>query len=91
MKRILLYLLLFADAICGALAQNDAMRVRLKNGDIYTFLKNNVDSIVYSKTGSDGSVNADYVVQEIATPDTVYHMPLDEIESVDFFSALFRR
>lgn len=84
MKRTALSLLMCAACLSGALAQNDAMKVYLKDGDVYTFLKSEIVKVEYSKRGVDGRPNTDYVTQEITTSAKVYYMSLAEIDSVTF-------
>ncbi len=84
MKRIVLSILLFAACLCGALAQNDAMFVYRNDGQINAFLKADVDSIRYSQIGVDSLYHAEFVVQEVWTPDSVYRIPLAAVDSVSF-------
>lgn len=86
MKRIFVSLLMLAVCLCCAVALNITMKVFYKNGSVFTFLKPDIESITYSKMDLDGIVHPDYVVQEITTADTVYRMPLAEIDSVTFSS-----
>ena len=86
MKRILLFILIFAACICGALAQNDAMFVYRNDGQINAFLKEDVDSIRYSHIGLDSLVHREFMVQEVWTADSVYRIPLAAIDSVSFIT-----
>jgi len=55
------------------------------NGDFNALLLGDVDSITYSRVGLDGiSYYSKPVVQEIWTPDSVYRIPINTIDSVVF-------
>lgn len=87
MKRIALSILLFATCICTILSQNNAMYIYRNNGQINAFLKSDVDSIKYSHTGLDNLVHHEYMIQEVWTRDSVYKIPLSEIDSVSLVSS----
>lgn len=84
MKRTLLTFIIITAYICGLSAKNDAMFVYRNNGVINAFLKVDVDSMKYSRLDPDSVFHKDYVVQEVWTPDSVYRIPLAEIDSVSF-------
>lgn len=73
-----------AACLCGAMAQNNAINIYRTDGDVNTFLKANIDSIRWSHIGIDSIFYNNYVVQEIWTPDSVYRIPIETIESICF-------
>ncbi len=90
MKRSILFLFVllqsFATAI-GAMAQTsepEAIYIYRNDGNFNAFFHKDIDSIVCSPIGLDGTVYAYDVVQEFHTPDSVYRIPLAVIDSVAF-------
>lgn len=84
MRRLIASLLLLAGFLCGASAQHNAMFVYRNDGVINAFLKSDVDSLVCSQIDVDSLLHSDYVVQEIWTADSVYRIPLENIDSISF-------
>ncbi len=90
MKRSILFLFVllqsFATAI-GAMAQTsepEAIYIYRNDGNFNAFFHKDIDSIVCSPVGLDGTLHAYDVVQEFHTPDSVYRIPLAVIDSVAF-------
>lgn len=81
MKRI--YLLLFLVLSSFSYGQ-DKFYVYMKDGNVRSFFCDEVDSITYSRLDMAGKLQPDFVVQQICLPDTIYTMPLSEIDSVSF-------
>lgn len=54
------------------------------DGDFNAFLNIDVDSITYSNTDLNGVAHANAVVQQVWTPDSLYRIPLDAIDSIGF-------
>lgn len=71
-----------AAFLCGVMAQNNAINIYRTDGDVITFLKANIDSIRWSHIGIDSILYKDYVIQEIWTSDSVYRIPLADIDSI---------
>lgn len=84
MRRLIASLLLLAGFLCGASAQHNAMFVYRNDGVINAFLKSDVDSLVCSQIDVDSLLHSDYVVQEIWTADSIYRIPLENIDSISF-------
>ncbi|MBQ7683310.1 MAG: hypothetical protein IJT48_02380 [Bacteroidaceae bacterium] len=94
MKRLLNLLLLLALAWRPALAQEQEQVQDLpttvanvsyiyRNDDHFNgFADSEVDSITFSRFDADGVEHADYVTQVVYTPDSVYYIPLEAIDSV---------
>lgn len=78
--RLLLLLMLVS---CGVTAQNTVYVYR-NDGMFNAFFMEDVDSIVYSQIGIDSIMHENYVVQEIHTPDSIYRIPLNAIDSIGF-------
>ena len=90
MKKTLLSLLLlwawsmFSVQCSMAFAQSDAMYVYRNDGGFNAFLKSDVDSIAQSHYDADSLYHADWQMQVIYTPDSIYRIPLAAIDSVSF-------
>ena len=54
------------------------------DGDFNAFLNIDVDSIVYSRVGTDNLEYDNHVVQEVWTPDSVFRIPLAAVDSIAF-------
>ena len=80
MKRVLLYMLL-VSAVAGASAQ-EAIYVYRNDGGFDAFMRADIDSITYSRIGADSLLHADWQMQLVHTPDSVYRIPLSVIDSV---------
>ena len=65
---------------------NKAFYVYHNDGQFNALFFSEVDSIIYSKIDTFGIEQEDYVVQEIYTTDSLYRIPLSEIDSISFFS-----
>ena len=87
MKRLYLIILLAAVAICG-MAQNvgDVMYIYLHDGQVNGFLPDEIQSIEYSYTDVDGNWYDEIVTQIVNTADSVYQIPLAEIDSISFIT-----
>lgn len=84
MKRTILSLVLLATVVCGATAQNDAMYIYRNDGEFNAFLKADIDSIAQSHYDADSVLHADWQMQVVYTPDSIYRIPLATIDSVSF-------
>lgn len=54
------------------------------DGDFNAWLHVDIDSITYSKYGIDGAEYDNVVVQEVWTPDSLYRIPIEVIDSIGF-------
>jgi len=54
------------------------------DGDFNAWLNNDIDSITYSRIDTLGIEHDDIVVQEVWTPDSIYRIPLEAIDSLGF-------
>lgn len=94
MKRLLNILFLSTLAWPSAYAQEQEQNVEIpttvtnvsyihRNDDhFHGFADSEVDSITFSRIDADGIEHADYVMQIVYTPDSIYHIPLAVIDSV---------
>lgn len=84
-RRLYLILLLATISLCG-MAQNigDAFYVFRNNGQINGFLPKEVESMEFSYKDADGNIYDEIVSQIINTIDSVYIIPLAEIDSISF-------
>lgn len=83
MKKLLIFIAIFMPFFASnAQEANNNMYVYLADGGFDAFQLSDVDSVTYSKIGTDGYEYDDYVVQEVWTVDSVYRFPLSEIDSV---------
>ena len=85
MKKFFLTMM-FAVAAMAGMAQTigDAFYIYRNDGRCYTFLRNQVDSIVYSHISTDGVFHDEVVTQLIYTKDSISKMPLLEVDSIGF-------
>lgn len=84
MKKVLLSLLLLTGLSFAASAQNDAIYVYRNDGSFNAFLKADVDSVVPSRYDADSLLHAEWQMQVVYTPDSIYRIPLESIDSVSF-------
>ena len=54
------------------------------DGSFNAWLNNDIDSITYSRIDTLGIEHDDIVVQEVWTPDSLYRIPLEAIDSIGF-------
>jgi hypothetical protein len=85
MKKFFLTMM-FAVAAMAGMAQTigEAFYIYRHDGRCYTFLRNQVDSIVYSHISTDGVFHDEVVTQLIFTKDSISKMPLLEVEGIGF-------
>lgn len=85
MKKFFLTMM-FAVAAMAGMAQTigEAFYVYRHDGQCYTFLRNQVDSIVYSHISADGVFHDEVVTQLIYTKDCISKMPLLEVDGIGF-------
>lgn len=87
MKKIIFsYISLFTMLICYALPSNaqQAFYIYRNDGGINTFITTEIDSMTYSRLDLDSVVHDDYVVHEVYTPDSIFRIPIELIDSVGF-------
>src|SRR5574344_64798 len=85
MKKYLFIIILAAISMsAGAQTVGDAFYVYQNNGNFNAFMRGEVDSITYSNIGIDSVEYNDIVMQIIYTKDSVYKIPLEDIDSVAF-------
>ncbi len=82
MKRILLFLLLFAGF--ASLQAQEAFYIYRNDGDFDGFFFDQVERMGYSKFDLDSLEHNEYVVQEVQTLDSLYRIPLAAIDSIGF-------
>lgn len=82
MKKVLLFILSIV-LTCSLKAQDHVVIYR-NDGQINLFLKDEIDSISSSPIGLDGAIvhSKDHIVQEIHTRDSIYRIPLANIDSI---------
>ncbi len=54
------------------------------DGCINVFDTERIDSLIYSRIDTDSVLNERYVTQEVYTPDSIYRIPLELIDSIGF-------
>jgi|GEM_PF-2994652 len=82
---VLLSLFVSTNAV-AQFEQQKAMFIFRTDGSMNGMLYESIDSITYSNIGIDNLEHPSIVVQEVWTPDSVYRIPLEEIDSVTFIS-----
>lgn len=83
MKRILLSLFVLLATVMATFAQKP-FYVYLNDGSFKGFLTSQIDSMSISRIDADGVEHSDYVMQEFWTPDSVYRIPIAQIDSIGF-------
>lgn len=61
-----------------------AFYIYRNDGGINTFITTEIDSITYSRLDLDSVAHDDYVIHEVYTPDSIYRIPIELIDSVGF-------
>lgn len=84
MKRQILSFLLLMTVMAGALAQNDAVYVYRNDGKFDAFFKSEIDSMTYSHYDADSVYHNEWQAQIVYTPDSIYYIPLEAIDSISF-------
>ena len=84
----LLLLVLATADIIPAQAQQQNSQYALYNyrndGEFNAWLNIDIDSITYSRIDLDGTERDEIVVQEVWTPDSLYRIPMEAIDSIGF-------
>lgn len=85
-KLIFSYISLFALLLCYTLPSNaqQAFYIYRNDGGINTFITTEIDSMTYSRLDLDSVAHDNYVVHEVYTPDSIYRIPIELIDSVGF-------
>lgn len=85
MKKVILTLALLLSMIAGAFAQdNNAVYVYRNDGDFNAFLKQDVLKMEVSHYDLDSIYHNEWQTQAIFTPDSVYRIPLEVIDSISY-------
>jgi hypothetical protein len=84
MKKFLFTFLLAVTSVAAGAQTGRAFYMYQHGGSIAAFTKSTIDSITYSNEGTDGKTYEDAVTQLIYTKDSLYKIPLSEIDSVSF-------
>ncbi len=63
-----------------------AFYIYRNDGVINAFTTTEIDSMTYSRIDVDSLVHSDYVVHEVYTPDSIYRIPIELIDSVGFIT-----
>ena len=88
MKRRLYIVVLLAAVVLSGVAQNvgNAMYIFRIDGQVNGFLPDEIESIEYSYFDDEGYEYNEIVTQIINTADSIYKIPLAEIDSVSFIT-----
>lgn len=84
MKKIYLSLLVLLLSVSGFAQKSDSLYVYSKGRMIASFLRSKVDSIVYSKIGTDDKAYSDYVTQVISASGEIFRSALTSVDSITF-------
>lgn len=85
MKRtLLLFLVLINLGALSSQTHTSAFFLYRNDGSVHPFFFEDVDSIRYSHIDIDSIERPDYVVTELWTPDSVYRIPIEVIDSISF-------
>lgn len=66
------------------LKAQQAFYIYRNDGVINTFITTEIDSMTYSCIDVDSVLHDEYVVHEVYTPDSIYRIPIERIDSVGF-------
>lgn len=66
------------------LQAQQAFYIYRNDGAINTFITTEIDSMTYSRLDIDSIAHDEYVVHEVYTPDSIYRIPIEVIDSVGF-------
>lgn len=61
-----------------------AFYIYRNDGRINTFITTEIDSMTYSRIDLDSIAHNEYIVHEVYTPDSIYRIPIELIDSVGF-------
>ena len=61
-----------------------AFYIYRNDGVINTFITTEIDSMTYSRIDVDSVIHDNYITQEVYTPDSIYRIPLEAIDSIGF-------
>lgn len=75
---------LIGSVVYASANPSEALYVYIAERNYRTFFFNEIDSMTVSCIDTDGNMCDRFVTQEIWTPDTVFRIPLNEIDSIAF-------
>lgn len=86
MKKSIYIIISIIALLAFALPSNaqQAFYIYRNDGAINTFITTEIDSMTYSKIDVDSVMHDEYVVHEVYTPDSIYRIPIERIDSVGF-------
>lgn len=79
-----LFALMLGLVLCDTLQAQEVFYVYRTDGSVQVFELASVDSMFCSQTDLSGRRQTEFVTQEIWTPDSVYRIPMAEVDSVVF-------
>lgn len=82
--RLIIFVLLYFYFMPSSAQQ--AFYIYRNDGVINAFTTTEIDSMTYSCIDVDSLVHSDYVVHEVYTPDSIYRIPIEVIDSVGFIT-----
>lgn len=80
----LLALMSASNVQSQTIENGDAFYIYRNDGDFDGFFFDQVEEMRYSKLDLNGVEQADFVVQEVVTPDSIYRIPIAAIDSIGF-------
>lgn len=79
-----LFALMLGLVLCDTVQAQEVFYVYRTDGSVQVFELASVDSMLCSQTDLSGRRQTEFVTQEIWTPDSVYRIPMAEVDSVVF-------
>ena len=64
----------------------DPLYIFRNDGQFNSFLRSKVDSISYSHYDTDGILHESVTTQVVYTPDSIFHIPVEAVDSITFFT-----
>lgn len=88
MKKFVFLIFVVLEMLASTIpaAAQKTFYVYRNDGIINAFLSEDVDSITYSRLDLDSILHETPVVQEVYTPDSIYRIPIEVIDSVGFIT-----
>lgn len=86
MKKILLTFITLMVVSLSAIAQSNALYVYKHNGECFPIVRDSIVSMSYSHYDENNIYHDDWQVQEVQTTDSLWRIPLSEVDSICMFA-----
>lgn len=86
MRRLVFIIVCLISTLCSSAQEETSLYVFRNDGAFNAFFYEELDSITFSSVNTDSTKSTNIVVQEFWTPDSVFRIPLEVIDSVSFIT-----